>query len=164
MQRETERLRLRMWCDSDFEAYAACYADPQLARFIGGVCDRETAWRKMAGLAGHWALRGFGYWAVEERAGGGFVGCVGLWRSDGWPEHELGYWLTPAAQGNGYGVEAGREALAFARDIVRPPSLVSYIDPRNQPSRRLAERLGARLDGRIELLAFGPHDVWRHDV
>jgi RimJ/RimL family protein N-acetyltransferase len=49
----------------------------------------------MAPILGHWTLKGFGYWAVEERASGAFVGCVGLWEPSGWPEVELGYWITP---------------------------------------------------------------------
>jgi RimJ/RimL family protein N-acetyltransferase len=42
---------------------------------------------------GHWKLKGFGYWAVDEKATNDFVGSVGLWQSPGWPELELGYWL-----------------------------------------------------------------------
>lgn len=80
MNRETDRLLLRQWRPEDFEKFAAYYADESLARFVGGRCDRETAWRKMAALAGHWVLRGFGCWAVEERDSGDLAGCVGLWQ------------------------------------------------------------------------------------
>lgn len=164
MERETEHLLLRQWRREDFDSYARYYADAELARFVGGSCDRETAWRKMAALAGHWALMGFGYWAVEEKATGDFAGCVGLWHSDGWPETELGYWLMPEKHGRGYATEAGRAAQAFAREVVRPPSLVSYIAPENTPSMRVAERLGGRADGTIDLLTFGPHRVFRYEV
>jgi RimJ/RimL family protein N-acetyltransferase len=163
MNRETERLFLRQWRLEDFEAYASYYADENLARFVGGPCDRESAWRKMASLAGHWVLRDFGYWAVEEKGSGDFVGCVGLWQSDGWPEVELGYLLMPDKQGRGYATEAGREAQHFARCVAKISSLVSYIDPRNAPSIRVAERLGGRFDGAIDLLDFGRHNIYRYD-
>lgn len=159
---ETPRLMMREWRTGDFEHYAAYYADPEMARFVGGVLTREQAWRKMASLAGHWSLRGYGYWAVEERDSGRFVGCVGLWQSDGWPELELGYWLAPGMQGRGYATEAGARARDYAWETVRTSSLVSYIDPDNEASKRVAVRLGANPEGTIELLDFGPHCVYRY--
>lgn len=159
---ETERLLLRQWCQEDFEVYAAYYADPELARFIGGACDRPTAWRRLAAEVGHWTLRGFGFWAVEELDSGSLVGCVGLWRPEGWPELELGYWLLPAGQGYGYATEAGLRAREYAYDVLGKRTLVSYIHPDNEPSKRVAERLGARHEATIELLSFGPHCVYRH--
>ena len=64
----TERLVLRLWHAEDFEPFAEFYADEAMARFVGGPCNREQAWRRMAAEIGHWALRGYGYWAVEERS------------------------------------------------------------------------------------------------
>ena len=55
----TDRLRLRGFAERDREAYAA--------------------------MLGHWLLRGFGLWAVEERATGALVGRVGLPESTGGP-------------------------------------------------------------------------------
>ena len=161
-ERETHRLLLRQWEARDFEPYADYYADEKTARYVGGVSDRDQAWRRMAALIGHWALRGYGYWAVEERESGRFVGGVGLWRSEGWPELELGYWLVPQMYGKGYATEAGAEARDFAFDVVGSESLVSYIDPDNEPSKRVAERLGARFEKVIELLSHGPHRVYRY--
>lgn len=159
---ETQRLLLRPWQAKDFEAYAAYYADEEMARYVGGTCTREQAWRRMATLIGHWALCGYGYWAVEEKQTGRFVGSVGLWRSDGWPELELGYWLTRAMQGKGYATEAALEARRYAFDVLGVDTLVSYIHPENEPSKRLAERLGARYEATIELLNYGRHCVFRH--
>jgi len=162
IQRQTERLVLRQWREQDFESFAAVYADPDLARFIGGQSDRDSAWRRMASLVGHWVLRGYGYWAVEEGDTGRFVGCVGLWRSDGWPELELGYWLVPTMYGKGYATEAGAFARDYAFTTVGADTLVSYIKPANEPSKRVAERLGAHYEATIALLGFGPHCVYRY--
>lgn len=158
----TDRLLLRQWRATDFEAYAGYYADEQTAKYVGGVSDRDQAWRRMAALIGHWALRGYGYWAVEERGSGRFAGCVGLWRSAGWPELELGYWLLPEMFGKGYATEAAAAARDFAFEVVGAQSLVSYIDPGNEPSKRVAERLGARFEEVIELLTYGLHCVYRY--
>ena len=162
VERETERLVLRQRRERDFEPYAAYYADEELARYVGGKSSRADAWRRMAALIGHWALRGFGYWAVEEKATKNFVGCVGLWRPEGWPELELGYWLTPDMQGKGYATEAALESRVFAYGEVGAQTLVSYVHPDNEPSKRVAERLGAHFEEVIELLDYGPHCVYRH--
>ncbi len=159
---ETERLVLRQLRESDFDAFAAHYADEDMARYIGGRSNPEQAWRRMAMLLGHWSLRGFGYWGVDEKASGKFVGSVGLWRSPGWPELELGYWLTRAAHGKGYATEAARRAREYAYEVLKAETLVSYIHPENEASKRVAERLGAQYERTIELLDFGPHCVYRH--
>ena len=85
---QTPRLLLRPFRDSDVEPYAAMCGDPEVMRYLGGrvVLSREDAWRQMAMLVGHWSLRGFGSWAVEERVTGNFVGRVGLHYPDGWPD------------------------------------------------------------------------------
>ena len=158
----TERLLLRQWRQDDHPAVAAFYADPDNARYVGGQKDEDQAWRSIAMQIGHWALRGFGYFAVEERATSAFVGCVGLWQSAGWPELELGYWVVDGHQGKGYAFEAAAACRDHARDSLQAPSLVSYIDPANAPSIRLAQKLGATCEETIELLAHGPHQVWRH--
>lgn len=158
----TERLLLRGWKQSDFEAFAAFHASPSLTRYIGGPLTREQSWRRLASLAGHWVLLGFGYWALEERNSGDFVGSVGLWFSDGWPEMELGYWLVPEKHGFGYATEAGAAARDHAWDVVGAESLVSYINPKNDASKKVAGRLGAFFEGEIELLDLGKHSLYRH--
>jgi RimJ/RimL family protein N-acetyltransferase len=159
---ETKRLKLRQWQESDFSSFAQYYADEDNARYVGGQKNPEQAWRHMALQIGHWKLKGFGYWAVDEKETNDFVGCVGLWQSPGWPELELGYWLMKEHQGKGYALEACLRCIDYAREVLKASSLVSYIDPGNAPSIRLAERLGAVNEGTIELLSYGPHCVFRH--
>lgn len=159
---KTERLLLRQFEERDFEPYADYFADKETAKYVGGHCDPDKAWRRMATLIGHWALRGYGYWAVEEQQTGSFVGSVGLWFSEGWPELELGYWLRRDMQGKGYAVEAARAARNYAYEVVRAETLVSYIHPDNEPSKRVAEKLGASFEKVIELLDHGPHCVYRY--
>jgi len=158
----TERLLLRQFRVGDFEAYADQYSDAELARFIGGATTREDAWRRLASVVGHWVLRGHGYWAVEERESGRFVGGVGLWRPEGWPDLEVGYWLIPAAHGHGYATEAAAAARDCAFEVVGAETLISLIDPENEPSKRVAERLGGVAEEVIELLTFGPHWIYRY--
>lgn len=159
---ETERLHLKLWSEKYFDRYAEVYADEEQAKFIGGRLDRPQAWRLMASMAGHWVLRGFGVWAVVEKSTGEFVGSVGLWYPEGWPELELGYWLVPEARGTGYATEAGARARDYAFNELGAETLVSFISPHNEPSARVAERLGARYQRTIDLLNHGPHRVYRY--
>src|SRR5947208_13100297 len=64
----TERLVLRMFRESDLDAYAAICGDLEIMRYLApSPMTRAEAWRNMAMVLGHWQLRGYGLWAVEER-------------------------------------------------------------------------------------------------
>lgn len=134
-----------MFRDSDTDAYAEMVADPEVMRFLGGkTMSREEAWRSMAMLAGHWQLRGYGFWAVEERASGELVGRVGCWRPEGWPGLEVGWTLRRASWGRGYATEAARASLEYAFEKLNQTRVISLIAPENVASIRVAERLGEK--------------------
>jgi len=159
---ESERLVLRQWQVGDFEAYARYYSAEETARFVGGVCARDIAWRRLAATLGHWQMRGHGEWALEEKSSGTLVGAAGLNSPEGWPELELGYWLLPEYQGKGYATEAAGRAKEYAFGELKRETLVSYIDPRNSASIAVAERLGATYEATIALCQFGDHCVYRY--
>lgn len=154
---ETERLLLRQWRAEDFERYSQFYRDAALSRYVGGLNDAEQAWRRLAAIIGHWTLRGYGYWAVEEKASGLLAGCIGFWYSPAWPEIELGYWLLGDMHGKGYAQEAGAASLQYGFRHLDCDSFVSYIHPDNTPSKQVAVRLGGIYETTRELLTFGPH-------
>ena len=151
---ETTRLTLRMLRQSDFEAYAEMVADPEVMRFIGegNALSRALAWRNLAMIIGHWQLRGYGPWAVEERGTGQLVGRIGFWKPEGWPGFELGWILRRQFWGKGYATEGARAALDFGFTNMEHPEIISLIYPDNAPSIRVAERLGERLASRVELM------------
>jgi RimJ/RimL family protein N-acetyltransferase len=158
---ETERLRLREWRAEDFPAFADFWADETTARFVGGTCSRDDAWRRMSLYAGHWLLRGYGEWAIEERASGRFAGYCGPWNLEGWPEPEISWGLVKAFHGRGYATEAARRARTYAYEELGWPTAVSFIAAENIASQRVAERLGARYEGTAELRGH-PVGVYRH--
>ena len=150
----TERLRLRALRLDDLDVYARMYADPDVMRFLesGMPLDRGAAFRSMAVHLGHWQLRGYGQWALEERASGRFVGRAGLWQPDGWPGLEVGWVLDRACWGRGYATEAGRAAMEYAFDVLRADEVISLIRAENTGSIRVAERLGESYQRDVELL------------
>src|ERR1700691_4275001 len=106
---ETERLTLRAHCIADFAASAAMWADPVTTRHIGGRPQtEEETWSRLLRYVGHWALLGFGYWVVEEKATGSFVGELGFadYKRDMEPPlkdtPEIGWIFAAQFQGKGY--------------------------------------------------------------
>ena len=156
---ETDRLQLRGLMPEDLDAYAAMYADPEVMRYLedGRPLDRDAAWRSMALHLGHWLLRGYGQWAVVERATGEFIGRAGLWQPEGWPALEVGWVLARPFWGHGYATEAARAAISYAFNQLDAARVISLIRPDNSPSIRLAERLGETYERTIDLLGERAH-------
>jgi RimJ/RimL family protein N-acetyltransferase len=143
---ETERLLLRQFRDDDLDALTAIGADLEVMEFLGPPMSRRDAWRAMAMVLGHWQLRGYGSWAVEERATGQLLGRIGLYNPEGWPGLEVGWTLARAAWGRGYATEGARASLDYALDTLGADHVISVIDPDNARSIAVAERLGERYE------------------
>jgi RimJ/RimL family protein N-acetyltransferase len=140
---ETERLLLRPPRLEDFDAWAACAADPAMSAFLGGPQPRPVAWRALMTMAGSWSLHGFAMFSVIDKASGRWVGRVGPWRPDGWPGNEVGWGLAREAEGRGYALEAAVAAMDWAFDVLGWQDVIHCIDPGNQRSEALAVRLGS---------------------
>lgn len=158
----TERLLLRGWRDEDIEAFAPILAEPDVARAIGyddGV-DIAEAWRHMARMAGHWVLKGYGNWVLEELESGQVVGRAGLYYPVGWPDLEVGWMVAKEHWGKGYAPEAARASAQWAHEQLGRDHIISVIDPSNTRSIRVAEKLGETVEGEfrafeLDLLVYG---------
>ena len=150
---ETERLLLREWRDEDTDPWAELCADDEVMRSLGreGALSLGDAWRDMAVMAGHWALKGFGHWILELRATGELVGRAGLYHPPDWPGLEVGWTVARPHWGNGYAGEAGRAAIDWARDELGADRVISLIADDNHRSQRVAEKLGMHVEGRASL-------------
>ncbi len=146
---ETERLRLRPHTVDDFDDCVAMWSDPEVARYtVGKPAPAPQTWKRILAYRGHWAMLGFGYWAVEEKATGRFIGELGFAEHkrdmqpsiEGTPE--LGWALIPDAQGKGYATEALRAAVAWGDAHFGSVRTACIISEENQRSFRVAEKLG----------------------
>lgn len=149
---ETERLILRGHGHADFPAFAAMRTDPVVMRFLGkgDLLDEEESWMRFQIIIGHWQLKGFGTWAIQERAGGALIGSIGFTDKKRPSSHpasgapEMGWSLASSAHGKGYASEALRAALGWGRDFFGPARVVCVISDGNEASIRLAEKHGFR--------------------
>lgn len=164
---ETARLILRPFTVDDFDAFAAMYADPRVTQFVtedGKSLSRFAAWRAFAGIVGHWALRGFGLFAVTERTSGAFIGRIGPWDPEGWPDFEIGWALRPECWGHGYATEAVKRCIEYAFRELDRSHLSSFIAPENSRSIHVAERVGERLEGETRLPHMPDRKVLRYGL
>jgi RimJ/RimL family protein N-acetyltransferase len=146
---ETERLVLRGHRAADLPAYAAMWGDPEVVRYIGGrPFTPEETWSRLLRGVGHWAVTGFGYWIVEEKASGRLAGETGLadFKREMTPSlggaPEAGWVMAPWAHGRGYATEAVRAALAWGDEHLKPERTVCIIAPENTASIRVAKKCG----------------------
>jgi RimJ/RimL family protein N-acetyltransferase len=144
---ETERLILRpVDPQRDFEPWAKSMADPDTVRYLGTQpMQRPEAWRSMAMVMGHWAIRGYGFFSVEHRETGDWVGRVGPWCPEGWPGREVGWTISPDHLRRGYAFEAAQASLDYVFNTLNWPQVIHVILPGNRPSIALAEKLGSSL-------------------
>ncbi|GAA4043887.1 GNAT family N-acetyltransferase [Hymenobacter glaciei] len=146
---ETSRLRLRGFRAEDFDNWLAFSREPAYYRYFGNEpMPAEEVWKLVLRSAGHWVIMGFGFWAVEEKASGQFVGAVGflrLLRALDPPlgeAPEIGWVLDPAMHGRGYASEAVEAVLAWGENHFGPVRTVCIIHPENEASLRLAAKFG----------------------
>ena len=150
---ESDNLILRQFRESDMDDFSALCADAEVMRFLGGKpFSRLDTWRQMARILGHWQIRGYGEWALEERSSGRFVGRVGLIYPDGWPGFEIGWALVRDSWGKGYATEGARRALQYAFGELGRRHVISLIHPDNLRSAAVATRIGERHQKTIDFL------------
>lgn len=156
----TARLTLRAPRFTDFDCYRATFTSER-AQFIDPELTERGAWAYFTSDVAHWVLFGFGTLMIERAASEEPVGAVGINAGPLFPETEIGWMLHDGAEGQGYATEAAQALRTWAYAAGRVEGLVSYIDPENAASIRVAERLGAVRDDSARRPA--PDDlVYRH--
>ncbi|MEY9966969.1 RimJ/RimL family protein N-acetyltransferase [Streptacidiphilus sp. MAP12-16] len=143
----TDRLILRDWRESDLQPWAAMNADPQVRQYLGPLLTFEQASAWVLNFQDDLDRNGFGFWAVEVRASGEFIGFTGLGTVEmPFTGIELAWRLARPAWGHGYATEAARAALQYGFDMVGLPEILAVTMAENLRSQAVMRRIAMTTD------------------
>ena len=139
----TDRLVLRQPDLRDLAPYTA-YCASDRSRFVRGPFTAAQAFDKLAAMIGHWTLRGFGRYTIV--LGNTSIGHVGPLAHESNQPAEFTWTLWDGAcEGHGYATEAAIRVRDYLLGDLGWTHMIIRILPDNIGSRRIAERIGARL-------------------
>ena len=115
--------------------------------------DAADALRDTRAADAHWREHGFGPWAIRDGADDRFLGGAELhFAGPGIEgiapdEVEAGWWVTEGRRNQGIATEAMRTAIADFWSRTEIECIAAYISGENEPSRRVAAKLGFTVRG-----------------
>jgi len=159
---ETKRLILRQFTESDWEDLHHYYSSDAATKFtVGRPFTEGETWRTMCSMIGHWQVRGYGPYAIEERQSGRVLGTAGFWFPNDWPSPEIKWALAPDYWGKGFASEAARAVQKIGQDFLPHISLISFINADNHASIQLAKAIGACFEEEVPFRGAQWH-IYRH--
>ncbi len=146
---QTDRLILRAHRREDFDAVHAMWQHPAIyTQITGKPSTREQSWARLLRYAGMWNMIGYGFWVLQDKASGRFVGEMGFadFQREISPPFgeapEMGWVLSPEIHGKGYGSEALARVVAWGDTFFKQERALCMISPENAASLRLAAKNG----------------------
>ena len=151
---ETPRLLLRRQILDDLDALWGLYCDPQVTKYIPDAprtrqeAREELEWH----MHGHPRRPELGLWATILKENGRFIGRSGLlpWTIDGQDEVEVAYTIARPYWGRGLGTEVAAAILRYGFDRLGLARRICLIEPENIASQRVAEKIGMKLEKRVD--------------
>lgn len=147
----TKRLVLRQWQDADYPIFAAMNADPKVMKHFPALLTRAESDDGINRVRAHIEEHGYGFWAVERRDTGEFIGFIGLKHNlevlPFAPCVEIGWRLHPRHWGYGFATEGACSALEFAFTERKLDSIYSFTPTTNKASENVMKKLGMRNTG-----------------
>jgi RimJ/RimL family protein N-acetyltransferase len=151
---ETERIYLRRQVMGDLEDLYALYCDPEITRYIPDAPKNyeETRQELEWFLNGHPRHPELGLWATTHKETGKFIGRCGLlpWTIEGREEVEVAYTIARACWGQGLATEIARGLVRYGFETLGLSRLVSLIEIENIASQRVAEKVGMKLEQKMD--------------
>ncbi len=141
----TTRLVIRELTTDDITSMYKLYSNKDYVRFIPDLDSLETEIEKQrAYITQVYNLFRFGLWGVFLKETNKLIGRCGLQCIElgDTTEIELAYLIDPTYSKQGYGYEAARGILEYAKEHLNLTSVVAQIHKDNLPSIHLAKKLG----------------------
>lgn len=143
---ETERLILRDWEEEDLVHFARINSDPIIMEYYPSRLDEAASVRLAAHFQDHIVKHGYGFYAVEHKGDGAFVGFSGLSQVPGKmpfaPAVELAWRLDYGYWGKGYGSEVTRALLAHGFGALGLEEIIAYCTEGNVRAQALLAKIG----------------------
>ena len=142
---ETLRLEMRAFAVADLDDLHRLASDARVMRYIGDgrPFRREETAAMLARILGYSALYpDLGIWHTTRRESGAFIGWFSLKYAGRSPDVEIGYWLLPAAWGNGFATEGAEALLAYGFDDVGLERVIGVTHRDNVASQRVLMKAG----------------------
>jgi RimJ/RimL family protein N-acetyltransferase len=158
----TARLSFRELTDADVDNLQLIFADPIALRHYPSTKDIAETQQWIDWSRQNYQRCGHGLWAVHLRSTDEFIGQCGLIPQNirDQQEIEIGYLFRRSHWGHGFATEAAAACRDFGFSNIRIEKLVSFIDPANEPSQRVAKRIGMTL----EKLLRPQENRWQKEV
>jgi RimJ/RimL family protein N-acetyltransferase len=152
--KETERLRFREWRAEDIAPFAAMNADEKVMEFFPSAMTVEETENMIKRFNDHFALHGFGLYAVETKADNQFIGFIGLavprFEMYFTPCVEIGWRLTKESWGNGFATEGAKACLDLGFNELGLSEIYSFTSVHNHRSEKVMQRIGMQKSGEFE--------------
>jgi RimJ/RimL family protein N-acetyltransferase len=153
---ETERLILRQLTQDDAEFILVLLNDPSWIQNIGDrnirTMDDARSYIEKGPVASY-SKNGFGLCLVVLKETNESIGMCGLIRRENLEDVDIGYALLPRFWSKGYAVEAARAVKEYAKDVVGLKRMVAIVDPANEGSIRVLEKIGLHYEKMVRLSA-----------
>ncbi len=153
---ETARLSLRQLTNDDALFILELLNEPSFIQNIGDRTVRTIEDARAYILNGpvtSYEKNGFGLYLVVLKETNDSIGMCGLIKRDGLEDVDIGYALLPKFWSKGYAIEAARAVKEYAKDVIGLKRLVAIVDPANEGSIRVLEKIGLRYETMIRLSA-----------
>lgn len=144
---QTERLRIRNFELTDWEAVYAYTSDPVVMKYIPeGVFSKDDAQKFVAeNLDEHAKM-----FPVVIQETDTLIGHISFHPCFGNHTYEIGWVFNPKYYNKGYASEAAASILKYGFDVLKLHRIIATCQPQNPPSYRVMEKIGMRREGHFK--------------
>lgn len=145
---ETDRLILRPFLESDFEDAKSVWGDAETMSFYPQPYSDKRIREGIRKQIETFEQDGYGLFAVLEKSSGSYIGDCGITiqNIDGVREFEIGYHVKKECWGFGYATEAAQSVKKYGFETLKLSRLCCYMESSHQKSRKVAERIGMKVE------------------